>query len=207
MSEKHVIRSKVDSQLLSFGETDVCDAIQHSELVDCTLRIERPSAFAMCCSRFTRCRFEVAKQAREENWQTCEFTDCVFSGRFYSCTFGGNVDPLSPCEIAVKAGLTNCDFSCCDMHLCSFYNCDPETLVLPGWPQITVIHPIQNAEDWMKIPFPKSFWPFQDTVAYNGDTKIVSVVNWETYARKHGEPKQPSPELRKILESKSYIRM
>jgi hypothetical protein len=80
-------------------------------------------------------------------------------------------------------------------------------LNFPKWPHFTVIHPHQYVDDWMKIPFPKSFLSIQHTVAINGGTATRAfIINWRAYAAEKGEPLEPSPELREILESKSYIR-
>jgi hypothetical protein len=196
------------------GEGDASDGIQLAELVDCKLLFVDPNNVIIYSSRFTRCTIELKKQCREHDWPQCNFTDCTFIGRFFSCNFGMEGPDLSDVEgygtyivkPNVETHMANCDFSRCDVHLCSFFNCDPATIKFPAWPHITVIDPIQNAHDWMKIPFPKSFRPTQYTVAHNGSTKVASIVNWKTYARKAGEPLELSTELREILKSKSYIK-
>ncbi len=204
--KKTMVAKSVSSQHFTFGDTNAGDGILDSVLVDCTLRIVDARAFSMSGSRFTRCHFEMVKEAETFKCFACELNECTFAGRFYGCSFGLPAMALSPS--AVQPLLNKCDFSKCEMHLCGFVNGDPDTLTFPGWPHFTVIFPFRHVDDWMSIPFPNSFLSIQRTVAvWGGEATIASIDNWHRYAKECGEAMEPSAELRQILESKSYIRM
>jgi hypothetical protein len=191
-----VVDRRVNSEQLTLGHGDASDAIQRAELFDCKLRFENPKNIIVYSSRFTRCTIMLGKQCRERSWRSCDFTDCTFSGRFFGCNFGTEGADVSHLEgygtliVArnVQAHLANCDFSQCEMHLCTFFNCDPSTIKFPGWPHIVVLYPCRNAEDWRQLPFPKAFAPTQNTIEiYGGFDNVASIINWKTWAKQNGQ--------------------
>jgi len=204
MSDRLFISGERVSGLdLLLGTNPISDVIRDgAEVVDSRIRIQRASNVTFYGARFIRCQLDFLRSTSEEQFYSNEFADCRFTGQFYSVTFGyddGKKD--------IKGSLINCDFSTCDMHLVSFYNCDPETTKFPGWPHIVILYPDRNKEDWQSIPFPKTFESIKGTIGFCDPSCVVKIVNWNRYAKDKGCPAEMPNELRDVLKSKSYIRI
>jgi hypothetical protein len=202
-----LVGAKVVEQDITMEAKEYSTGIIKSELVDCNIRIPEPYTIGFYCSQFTRCRFEFGKLVREHHFDACQFIECTFSGRFQGCIFGMEQSfvPAGESPCAFKPMLRSCDFSRAKLDGCMFLNLDIETTVFPPWPHIILLNPVQNAADWRAIPFPPSFAIAQKM---DYDPRVVAITfNWHLFAKSAGEPLELPDELRKTLESKTYIRM
>jgi hypothetical protein len=232
-------RQKLNSESFTLGTGKATDAISESEFVDCTIRVADAFNCHMRYSRFTRCRFEMLKQAEGFSHNCCEFEECTFVGRYHGCHFGTVVAhppglPLSPPPPPTAEHLLrSCDFSEATLHDCLFMRISLETTRFPSWPNFVVLYPLKHVDDWNSIPFPDSFQTTKQLVVGYDDTVKAFAINWDRFCeeakedlnRRKARPSyeivrqalklpdevDPTPEmgesLRKIFESKSYIRI
>lgn len=196
----------------------------HCELVDCAIQIADPRDVYLYDSTFRNTSIQVMKTCKE-SWRGCCFDTCRFIGKFCDCQFGA--DSL---DGNCKGILRHCDFSETSLHLCSFYNCAPTDLRLPGWPYVTILEPAKNAVDFADIatdPFldfirgsmgnssPKEIATTYDLPIHLKQLRPGIMRRWKIdvlFAKSRSEPLPPEPTLslekiRKLLATKPYVSM
>ena len=149
-------------------------------------------------------------------------------GRLVVCNppvFGGENDYCPN-----KAGLRNCDFTAATLNFCTFFNCTPDDLRLPGWPHVTIFSPRQNADDFtdltsdpilagihgiMRVTSPKEVAITYDMTDYVKKWRADVLQGREfqkLLARIRSEPEPPEPvisleRIRELLKKKPYVFM
>ena len=195
----------------------------NSTIIDSSINILSPADVYIFCSSFKNTTIAVAKQCFRQNWRGCFFDSCKFKGKYYDVCFGVGDEKCN-----LEAGLRACDFSECKMHFCTFFNCTPADLRLPGWPHVTVLDVQANANDFASLcgdPVIKrmhSLLRLQGLVAltfnmpqFIKQTKPWIYRLWNTnaiFARARSEPIPPEPVIdiqviRELLAQKSYVFM
>lgn len=153
------------------------DGIYNCRLTDCRVRIGYPRGVTIFCSTFVNTIIEMARTAAECG-QGCFFDSCTFKGKYDDCRFGlGHVD------CSLQPGLRNCDFTGATLNLCSFFNCTPDDLRLPGWPHVTIFYPRQNAEDFADIGTDPVLADIQGSMCNSSPDKVGLTYHVPSYAK------------------------
>jgi hypothetical protein len=173
------------------------------ELSGCVISFVNPSEGAIRWSRLTDCEIIVKRLARDFQMTDTHFRRCKFTGKYFDTVFGST--DLEPMRKGCTGGLEDCDFSQASLHMCSFHNCDPNTLKFPSWPHFTVINPWKNRDDWMAIPFPAWFRSSQKVIAMIPRDCAVT-ENWQKFAKEHKDTTDLE-EIRQLMAGKDYIVM
>jgi len=200
------------------------DVIFECRMIDCELRIDRPRAATFLGSTFVNTTLKVTGTSTE-SWNGCFFDSCTFQGKYYSCLFGNTND-----QYRFEAGLRTCDFTGATLNLCSFLNCTPDDLRLPGWPHATIFSPRTNAADFADLATDPVLASIHSSMG-NTSTQVVAVIynipayckqsrqgileRWEVdklFAKARANPEPPEPvispdAIRALLQQKPYVFM
>ncbi|MCE9530723.1 MAG: hypothetical protein K8T89_06300 [Planctomycetes bacterium] len=209
------------NQTLILANQDVIHS--KSMVVDCSIRVTEPREVGIFCSTFSNSRIEVVKTCSKD-WTGCYFDSCTFKGKYYNCRFG-----MDSQQCDLQAGLRNCDFTNASLNLCSFFNCTPNDLRLPGWPHVTIFYPSKNAADFTDLKSDPWLARLQYSMENAGDiialtyhiptyirqTRPHLLKRWKInklFAESRSEPPPPEPvfsleNMKKLLQTKPYVHL
>jgi uncharacterized protein YjbI with pentapeptide repeats len=85
---------------------------------------------------FENCRI-IGKKTRKAMWFGAKFVGCTFSGHFVENEFGNRPDVTE-----IQGSVENCNFESAFLGYSRFYNTDMNTLILPKYPEFTILYPI-----------------------------------------------------------------
>jgi uncharacterized protein YjbI with pentapeptide repeats len=85
---------------------------------------------------FENCRI-VGKKTRKALWFGAKFVGCTFSGHFVENEFGNRHDITE-----IHGLVEDCNFELASLQDCRFYDTNMNTLILPKYPEFSIIYPI-----------------------------------------------------------------
>jgi hypothetical protein len=140
----------VRGKTLELGNHEQHDLISGGTFLhNCVLDI-RGAEFSLVDTNLLNCRINVQQCISNMRFPETVFENCIFEGEFVDCSFGfRRGESKSP-----NAYYRKCDFTRANLHLCRFFGGDVDTVLWPPWPNIALLNPRQNKQDWLSIPFP-----------------------------------------------------
>lgn len=149
------------------------------ELRDCTVTsMASAKALVIAGLRMFGGSFHQSRPLRNFHFERAHFHGVAFVGRFEGCDFGDWESPP-------KGSIANCNFSAANLDGCRFLSCEPNTLVLPHWPNFTIIYPAEAhdaviSQQWpAKVGYTMGIYTDVDPecVAVTGDAKRIAEKN------------------------------
>lgn len=140
------------------GENDlICGG---AFLINCVLDIQG-TAFTVTDANLLNCRIKVRDHISNVRFVETVFERCVFEGTYIGCRFGFRRGESS----SPNAYFRMCDFSNAKLDLCDFFVGDVDSIIWPRWPNIVVLNPQLNKQDWLSIEFPDELRGMKEVVA------------------------------------------
>jgi hypothetical protein len=151
-----ILGEELRGATIDLARSRYVDYVSHgSSLTNCRVIIHGLArGIVFHAATLTDCEIVVKRRFTGYDWGDVTLKRCRFVGEFDHCQFGprSTVYPARP-----RGAIEDCDFSGARLGWCEFYNCDLAGIVFPGWPTFVVSSPRENADEWMRIPFPDSY--------------------------------------------------
>jgi hypothetical protein len=110
-------------------------------LTDCVIESSVPARALSIRATLTGGEFKTKVQLDGFFWCEARLERVKFSGCYRNNRFGR----LS--EYGPKGAVEGCDFASATLIDCEFYDCNVDSLVFPGWPHLTALHPKEVLTD------------------------------------------------------------
>lgn len=118
------------------------------------------AAFEIADANFLDCEIKLVKPVVDVPFLESVFERCTFEGVLKNCQFGFRRGQSK----TPNGYYRNCDFSKSNLDMCRFFTGDVESVTWPKWPNVTVINPYSNREDWLAIRFPEELKPLAESI-------------------------------------------
>ncbi|TWT94620.1 hypothetical protein [Stieleria varia] len=114
---------------------------KHAVLRGCTIDCRVPArAVSFDGARLEDCRVIAKKTLKGFSWLRTRLIDTTFEGNFTENEFG-HLESEGP-----NGHIEACSFASANVDGCQFFGCDVDSLVLPGWPYLTIKNPFHEAD-------------------------------------------------------------
>ena len=148
-------------QTLDLGNHDASDIIYGGAFLhNCVINI-RGSSFRIEDANMLNCRINAEHPVTDVSFLEAVFENCTFEGMFSNCNFGYRRGASQ----TPNAYYRKCNLTGATMDECEFYIGDPDSTQWPRWPNITILNPRRNLQNWNSIAFLLDFKEIQDAIA------------------------------------------
>jgi hypothetical protein len=160
--EHHEIKGgNTRGHILDLGNHDASDIIYGGAFLhNCVINI-RGSSFRIEDANMLNCRINAEHPVTDVRFLEAVFENCTFEGMFSNCSFGY----CRGASQTPNAYYRKCNLTGATMDECEFYIGDPDSTQWPSWPNITILNPRRNLQNWNSIAFSSDFKELQDAVS------------------------------------------
>lgn len=145
------------------GNNDESDVIYGGAFFHKCVINFRGGDFEIADANFLDCEIKLVEPVVDVLFLETVFERCTFEGVFKNCQFGFRRGQSK----TPNGYYRNCDFSKSNLDMCRFFTGDVDSVTWPKWPNVTVINPHRNKEDWLTIGFPEEMKPLAESIFCN----------------------------------------